>query len=111
MLVASFFRRQKRPCDHPFRSLAFFSVETDDTHPVSRQLRQIAFFETRAREVILYFRDMKPGEVKKVAIDLVATVPGTYTGPASSAYLYYNDTDKSWAAVPDRAAPGCPTPS
>lgn len=63
-----------------------------------REKGQIAFFETRAREVILYFRDMKPGEVKKIAIDLVATVPGTYTGPASAAYLYYNDTDKSWAA-------------
>ena len=63
-----------------------------------REKGQIAFFETRAREVILYFRDMKPGEVKKIAIDLVASVPGTYTGPASSAYLYYNDTDKSWAA-------------
>jgi hypothetical protein len=48
--------------------------------------------------VILYLRDMKPGEVKKIAIDLVASVPGTYTGPASSAYLYYNDTEKSWAA-------------
>ena len=63
-----------------------------------REKGEIAFFETRAREVILYFRDMKPGEVKKIAIDLVASVPGTYTGPASSAYLYYNDTDKSWAA-------------
>ena len=63
-----------------------------------REKGQIAFFETRAREVILYFRDMKPGEVKKIAIDLVASVPGTYTGPASSAYLYYNDTDKNWAA-------------
>ncbi len=63
-----------------------------------REKGQIAFFETRAREVILYFRDLKPGEVKKLAIDLVATVPGSYTGPASSAYLYYNDSDKSWAA-------------
>lgn len=63
-----------------------------------REKGQIAFFETRAREVILYFRDLKPGEQKKIGIDLVATVPGTYTGPASSAYLYYNDTDKSWAA-------------
>lgn len=63
-----------------------------------REKGHIAFFETRAREVILYFRDLKPGEVKKIPIDLVANVPGTYTGPASSAYLYYNDTDKSWAA-------------
>lgn len=63
-----------------------------------REKNQIAFFETRAREVILYFRDIKPGEVKKLGIDLVATVPGSYTGPASSAYLYYNDSDKHWAA-------------
>jgi hypothetical protein len=63
-----------------------------------REKGQFAFFETRAREVILYFRDMKPGEVKKLSLDLVATVPGSYTGPASSAYLYYNDTDKSWVA-------------
>jgi hypothetical protein len=63
-----------------------------------RERGQIGFFETRAREVILYFRDLKPGEVKKIALDLVAAVPGTYTGPASAAYLYYNDTDKSWAA-------------
>ena len=41
-----------------------------------REKGQIAFYETRAREVILYFRDMKPGEVKKIAIDLVASVPG-----------------------------------
>jgi hypothetical protein len=63
-----------------------------------REKGQIAFFETRPREVILYFRDLKPGEVKKLALDLVATVPGRYTSPASSAYLYYNDSDKSWAA-------------
>jgi hypothetical protein len=63
-----------------------------------REKGQIAFFETRPREVILYFRELKPGEVKKIGIDLVATVPGTYTGPASSAYLYYNDADKSWVA-------------
>ena len=63
-----------------------------------REKGQIDFFETRAREVIFYFRDMKPGEVKKLAIDLVASVPGTYTGPASSAYLYYNDNDKTWTS-------------
>jgi alpha-2-macroglobulin-like protein len=63
-----------------------------------REKGQIAFFETRAREVILYFRDLKPSEVKTIGIDLVAAVPGRYTGPASSAYLYYNDAAKHWAA-------------
>jgi uncharacterized protein YfaS (alpha-2-macroglobulin family) len=64
-----------------------------------KELREkglIAFYETRPREVILYFRDMKPSEIKKVPIDLIASVPGHYTGPASSAYLYYNDQFKTW---------------
>jgi hypothetical protein len=64
-----------------------------------KQLREkglVAFWESRAREVILYFRDMQPNEVKRIPIDLIATVPGSYTGPASSAYLYYNDDHKTW---------------
>ena len=54
-------------------------------------------WETKAREVILYFRDMKPDQVREIPLDLVATVPGDYTGPASSAYLYYTDDRKFWA--------------
>ncbi|MCA9540547.1 MAG: hypothetical protein KC620_16720, partial [Myxococcales bacterium] len=60
--------------------------------------KQIAFFETGPREVILYFRELKPSEEKKIPLDLVAMVPGEYTGPASSAYLYYTDDLKHWAA-------------
>ena len=56
----------------------------------------IAFYETRAREVILYFRDLAPEAVKEVPLDLVATVPGRYTGPASSAYLYYTSDRTDW---------------
>jgi hypothetical protein len=29
---------------------------------------------------------------------LVATVPGTYTAPASSTYLYYTAENKAWAS-------------
>lgn len=58
---------------------------------------RIAFYETRQREVVLYFRQMKPSEVKRIPIDLVATVPGAYTSPASSAYLYYTNDQKFWA--------------
>ena len=29
-------------------------------------------------------------------LDLVAAVPGRYTGPASRAYLYYGDEHKQW---------------
>ena len=56
----------------------------------------IAFYETRAREVILYFRQLKPNQSRKIPITLVATVPGSYTAPASSAYLYYTDEHKTW---------------
>jgi len=62
-----------------------------------REKGDVAFWETRAREVILYFREMKPSEVKTIGIDLVAQVPGEYTGPASSAYLYYSNDKKMWA--------------
>ena len=63
-----------------------------------RESGQVAFFETRAREVILYFRQMAPGQAREIGIDLVASVPGTYTAPASSAYLYYTDELKTWQA-------------
>lgn len=61
-----------------------------------RERGEVAFWETRAREVILYFRDLAPSAVKTVGIDLVAQVPGEYTGPASSAYLYYGNDKKVW---------------
>lgn len=57
----------------------------------------IAFYETGPREVVLYFRDLAPGAEKEIPIDLVAMVPGTFTGPASSAYLYYTDDKKHWS--------------
>jgi uncharacterized protein YfaS (alpha-2-macroglobulin family) len=58
----------------------------------------IAFYETRAREVILYFRQLKPSQTRTIPITLVATVPGAYTAPASSAYLYYTDEHKTWTS-------------
>lgn len=61
-----------------------------------REKGALGFFETRPREVIIYFRDLAPNAVKTLALDLVATVPGHYTAPASSAYLYYNNEDKTW---------------
>ena len=56
----------------------------------------IDFYETRPREVILYWRAMAPGAKKDVDINLLAAVPGTYEAPASSAYLYYTAEDKTW---------------
>ena len=63
-----------------------------------RDKRVIDFYETRPREVILYFRSLAPGAVKDVPLELMATVPGTFTSPASRAYLYYTDERKHWVA-------------
>lgn len=57
----------------------------------------IAFYELSAREVIFYFRQMKPKEKKDIYLDLKADFPGSYQGSASSAYLYYTTEHKSWA--------------
>jgi hypothetical protein len=57
----------------------------------------IDFYETRPREVILYWRALPPNAKKDVDINLLAAVPGTYEGPASSTYLYYTAEDKAWA--------------
>lgn len=57
----------------------------------------IDFYETREREVILYFRSLAPKAHKSVSLDLIARVPGEYVAPASSAYLYYTDEYKHWS--------------
>ncbi len=56
----------------------------------------IDFYETRPREVILYWRAMAPNAKKDIDLNLLATVPGTYEAPASSSYLYYTAEDKTW---------------
>jgi hypothetical protein len=56
----------------------------------------IDFYETRPREVILYWRALPPLAKKDVDINLLAAVPGTYEAPASAAYLYYTAEDKAW---------------
>jgi alpha-2-macroglobulin-like protein len=58
----------------------------------------IDFYETGAREVVVYLRAMAPGARKSIEIDLLASLPGSYVAPATSAYLYYTDEDKTWAA-------------
>ncbi len=54
-------------------------------------------YEVRGRDVVLYWRAFKPEEKRSVPISLVAAIPGTYTGPAARAYLYYTDEHKVWA--------------
>jgi hypothetical protein len=57
----------------------------------------ISAWETRGRELVLYWRDMAPDKKVQVSIDLICRVPGEYRGPASRAYLYYNADNKTWA--------------
>lgn len=57
---------------------------------------RISAYEVIGREVILYWRALKAGEKRIIPISLIAAIPGTYTGPASRAYLYYTDEDKDW---------------
>ena len=56
----------------------------------------IDFYETRPREVILYWRALAPNAKKDVDLNLLSAVPGRYEAPASSAYLYYTAEDKTW---------------
>ncbi|MGE3543201.1 MAG: hypothetical protein AB7L28_04695, partial [Kofleriaceae bacterium] len=58
----------------------------------------IDFYETRPREVILYWRALPPSASKDVDLNLLSSVPGTYEAPASSAYLYYTAEDRAWTA-------------
>lgn len=66
-------------------------LRDDDTKP-----GLISAWEIRGRELILYWRDLAPDAVIEVPIDLNASIPGTYRGPASRAYLYYSADTKHW---------------
>lgn len=59
--------------------------------------KRIAAYEVIGREVVLYFRSLPPRAELRIPVSFVAAVPGTYTGAASRAYLYYGDEHKIWA--------------
>lgn len=62
--------------------------------------KQIDFYEIVGQNLYLYYRQMAPSEVKNLAFDLKAEVPGQYMAQASRAYLYYTNEHKHWAAMP-----------
>ncbi len=57
---------------------------------------EIDAWETRGRELVLYWRDLAPDQKIEVNVQLICRVPGEYQGPASRAYLYYNADTKCW---------------
>jgi hypothetical protein len=54
------------------------------------------FYELRNQQLLLYYRQMKPNEVKRIRFDLKTETKGVYEAPASCAYLYYADENKDW---------------
>ena len=58
---------------------------------------RIDAYEVIGREVVLYWRFLKANDKFDLPLSLVAAVPGSYSGPASRAYLYYTDEFKNWA--------------
>lgn len=61
------------------------------------EARDIAQWERHGRMLVLYWYGIASNDERAVSIDLLARVPGTTSGQASSAYLYYDGEDKSWA--------------
>ncbi len=57
---------------------------------------KIAAYEVLGREVILYWRALPAEARETLPLSLIAAIPGTYTGPASRAYLYYTNEHKHW---------------
>ena len=55
-------------------------------------------YEVLGREVVLYWRALQAEARVDLPISVVAAIPGTYSGPASRAYLYYTDEHKQWVA-------------
>ena len=61
-----------------------------------REQRGIDYWEQRGRELILYWRGLKPKQIIELNFDLIADVPGEFRGPASRAYLYYQPESQHW---------------
>jgi len=54
------------------------------------------FYEIIDDNLVLYYRSVPAKERKIVNLDLKAEIPGTYTGMASTTYVYYTNENKYW---------------
>ncbi len=64
-----------------------------------KEKAQCDFYEVSGNNVILYYRQMKPSEVRTINFDLKADIAGNYEAPASCAYLYYTNEYKYWTSM------------
>jgi uncharacterized protein YfaS (alpha-2-macroglobulin family) len=51
----------------------------------------VDFYETAPNAVIVYLRHLREDTTVTIPLDLLAAVPGTYTAPVSTAWVYYDD--------------------
>jgi hypothetical protein len=61
------------------------------------ETRKVDFYEIRGNRLFFYFRQLAPGEVKKISLNLLPVLKGKFSSPAASAYLYYTAEKKYWA--------------
>ena len=54
------------------------------------------FYEIIDDNLVIYYRELGPRDVRTIDLDLKAEIPGIYTGMASSAYRYYMNEHKHW---------------
>ena len=57
---------------------------------------KFSYYEIKGSMLYLYYRGLQAFSNEEIAFDLKADIPGQYTSPASSAYLYYTNEYKTW---------------
>lgn len=63
-----------------------------------QEKQRFAFYELKDNYLILYYRELDGEETKRLSLDLKTEVPGHYTAPANTTYLYYGEEYKYWSA-------------
>jgi hypothetical protein len=62
-----------------------------------QEKQAFAFYELKDNYLILYYRELDGQETKRLSLDLKTEVPGHYTTPANTTYLYYGEEHKYWS--------------
>ena len=55
------------------------------------------YYESFDGYFVFYFRTIDAGQTKTINLDLKATLKGSYSAPASTAFLYYNQENRAWS--------------
>jgi hypothetical protein len=56
------------------------------------------FYEITGGNLVVYYRELGSKAEHVINLDLKAEIPGSYTGSASSAYVYYTNEYKYWTS-------------